>query len=146
MPHSSAKVDEIMNKEVFTVDFDDNIKKADDIMKREKVRRVPVVEADGKYIGLITERTLLEYTLRHIYEFDEDQVEVGYNKISEFENLMTKNSHLIYPEDSIVKAVEIMTKKRVDYLIVVDWEKRIKGIITAMDILMYIQSKYLQPN
>ncbi len=137
MPNTE-RIENIMTRGVFTVDFDDSIKKADDIMKEEKVKHVPVVDS-GKFIGMITERTLMEYSLRKIYDYDD--AETGFNKISDFENVMSRNVYLIYPEDSITKAIEIMTKKRIDYLPVVDWEKNLLGIITAMDILMYIKNK-----
>lgn len=136
----SAKVEEVMTRGVFAVDFDDSIKKADDIIREEGVRQVPVVE-NGKFIGMITETTLREYTLRKIYDYDDEFGEIGYNKISDFENIIFKNSHLIYPEDSIVKAIEIMSKKKIDHLPVVDWDKNLLGIITAMDVLLYVNKK-----
>ncbi len=136
----SAKVDEVMTRGAFAVEFDDSIKKADDIIREEGVRQVPVVES-GKFIGMITERTLREYTLRKIYDYDDEFGEMGYNKISDFENILTKNNHLIYPEDSIAKAIEIMSKKKVDHLPVVDWDKNLIGIITAMDVLLYVNKK-----
>lgn len=134
------KIETIMTRGVFSVDFDDSVKKADDLMKEEKIKHVPVVDG-SKFIGMITERTLMEYTLRQIYEYDDTFGEIGYNKISEFENVMARDVHVIYPEDSIAKAIEIMTKKRVDYLPVVDWDKNLVGIVTAMDILMFIKNK-----
>ena len=137
---NSEKIETIMTRGVFSVDFDDSIKKADNLMKEEKIKHVPVVEG-SKFIGMITERTLIEYTLRQIYDYDDEFGEIGYNKISEFENVMARDVHVIYPEDSIAKAIEIMTKKRVDYLPVVDWDKNLVGIVTAMDILMFIKNK-----
>lgn len=133
------KIDSIMTKDVFTVEFDDTINKVDDIMKEENINQVPVLE-NGKLIGVITDKTLHEYELREIYQSDVPQDEIGYNKISDFRDLFAKNVHIIYPEDSIGKAIEIMTKKHADFLPVVDWDNNLKGIITTLDILLYVKT------
>lgn len=134
------KISNILPGGVFSVEFDDLIKKADDIMKKEKIKRVPVVE-NGKFIGVITERTLMEYSLRRIYDSGEEFGEIGYNKISDFQNILARDVFFVYPEDSVNKAMEIMTKKHIDYVVVVDWEKNLVGILTAIDVLMYLKSQ-----
>ncbi|MFW5701762.1 MAG: CBS domain-containing protein, partial [Bacteroidota bacterium] len=45
-----------MARNIFAVQIDDTVHEADEIMKRERVRHVPVLEGK-KYVGLITERT-----------------------------------------------------------------------------------------
>jgi CBS domain-containing protein len=139
----TTKVEEVMTKNVFTVEFEDSIKKADAIMREERVKQVPVVD-NQKFIGMITERTLMEYTLKQIYDYDDSYADLEYNKISEFENILAKNVHIIYPEDSLTKAIEVMSKKKLDYMAVVDWEKNLIGIITAMDILLFVNKKIQQ--
>lgn len=135
MPHRT-KIEEIMTKGVFAVQRTDTVKKADEIMKEQKIRHVPVLDED-KFFGLITEQTLMEYTLRRIYDYEDNIDEVGLNKISDFSNILEKNVHLIYPEDSVQKAVEIMLKKKIDCLPVVDWKKNLVGILTSLDILLF---------
>jgi CBS domain-containing membrane protein len=140
MPNRT-KIEEIMTKGVFTVQRTDTVKKADDIIKDQNVRHVPVLDED-KFFGLITERTLMEYTLRRIYDYDDNIDEVGLNKISDFTNILEKNVHLVYPEDSVQKAVEIMLKKKMDCLPVVDWKKNLVGILTSLDILLFFLNHF----
>jgi len=135
MPNRT-KIEEIMTKGVFTVQRTDTVKKADEIMKDQNIRHVPVLDED-KFFGLITERTLMEYTLRRIYDYDDNIDEVGLNKISDFSNILEKNVYLVYPEDSVQKAVEVMLKKKTDCLPVIDWKKNLVGIITSLDILLF---------
>ena len=133
-------VSDIMTKGVFTVSLDDTIRKADEIMRDEQVRQVPVLEGK-KFIGLITERTLREYTLQGIYDYDDEYGELGHNKITDFRKVMKKDIHFIYPEDSVKKAVEIMAKYKTDCLPVVDWDKNLVGILTFIDLLYFINKK-----
>ncbi len=127
---------EIMTTGVFFVNLDDIVKKADDLMKTEKIRHIPVVDGT-KFVGLITERTLMEYSLRQLYDYDSSLSEIAYNKIIDYRSIMAKNVRIIYPEDSVLKAVELMTKYKTDCLPVVDWEHNLKGIITSVDIMLF---------
>ncbi|NLO19893.1 MAG: CBS domain-containing protein [Ignavibacteria bacterium] len=135
-----TKVEEIMTKDVFSVELDDTIHKADEIMREESVRQVPVID-ENKLIGLITERTLMEYSLRQLYDFDDEFGEIGYNKINDFQDVMAKNVRIIYPEDSLHKALELMAKYKTDCLPVVDWNNNLVGIITSIDILLFFRNK-----
>ena len=140
---AKTKIEQIMTKGVFSVTLDDTLQKADEIMREEKIRHLPVVD-DGKLVGLITERKLMEYSLRQIYEYDDTMGEVGRNKISDYEKIMAKNVRVIYPEDSVLKAVELMAKYKVDCLPVVDWEHQLVGIITSVDVMLFVHKKLME--
>jgi len=137
-----TKVYEIMSKNLFTIEITDTLHNADEIMKRENVRYVPVLEG-SKYIGLITKQRVMEYTLRHLYDFNEDVNEFVETQILDFENIIEKNLHLLYPEDSIQKVLELFAKHKYEVLPVVDWDKNLVGIVSTTDILLFI-NKYIQ--
>jgi CBS domain-containing membrane protein len=137
---TATKIEEIMTKNVFTIGLDDTVHNADELMKRENLRFLPVLDGK-KLIGLITERTIMEFTLRKLYDFDDEFGEEGHNKITDFRTIMVKDVIFIYPEDSVRKAVEKMAKKKVDCLPVVDWENNLVGIVTSTDIYLYILNK-----
>ena len=133
-------IESIMSKEVFTVGFEDTIRRVDEIMKSENVHHVPVVE-DKKLVGMITERAILEYSLRKLYEYDDTYGDAGQNRICDYQEVMARNLQVIYPEDSVFKAVEIIVKKKIDCLPVVDWNYNLVGIITLFDILLFFHKK-----
>jgi CBS domain-containing protein len=139
MPQNT-KIEEIMTKGVFSVDIDATIHSADEIIKNEGVRHVPVIES-GKFVGLITERTLMEYSLKQLYDYDDEYGEIGHNKITDFSEVLQRDITVVYPEDSVLKAVEIMAKKKVDCLPVVDWKKHLVGILTSTDIMLFVYKK-----
>jgi len=130
-------IEEIMTRGVSTVTLEDPISRADEIMRREHTGFVPVID-DGKFIGLITERSLREYALRQIYEFNDDFKDVGQNTINDFQHIMAKNVRLIYPEDSVRKAIELMAKYSTDCLPVVDWKNNLIGLVTTFDVMMFL--------
>ena len=132
---SKTTIEQIMTKGVFTVDLEDTVNMADQIMREQHVRQVPVLD-QNKFVGMITEKSLMEYTLRHIYDYYDKLEEAGKNKIIDFQNIMTKSNHLLYPEDTVTKALQLIVKHKIDYLPVVDWDKNLVGIITTFDILL----------
>ncbi len=57
----NAKVSDIMSKNVVTVDAEESIDTAAEIMKSKKVRRLPVVE-EGKLVGIITATDIIAHS------------------------------------------------------------------------------------
>ncbi len=139
---TATKIEEIMTKNVFTVDIEDTVHKADEIMKREKIKHLPVLDKK-KLIGMITERTIMEYSLRKLYDYNDEYGEEGHDKITDFRNVMAKNVKIIYPEDSVRKAVQTMAKKEIDCIPVVDWKNNLVGIVTSRDVFLFILNKIL---
>lgn len=129
------RISELMSTNLFTVTVEDTLHSAYELMKKEKVRHLPVLEND-KIVGMLCERKVNEYILRKIYEPDQNFGDLGFNRIIDFENIMDKISHFVYPEDSVAKAVKLASKYRVDALPVVDWEMNLVGLITNTDLLL----------
>ena len=125
----------IMTESVFTVDYYDTISKAEILMKRENIRHIPVTH-DMKYVGMITEGKINEYNLKRLFDdgsgTDDEQL-----IISEYNDIVVMDLPLIFPEDSVKKATELMVKHKIDVLPVVDWHKNLVGIITSIDLLLF---------
>ena len=54
----------IMSKPIITINADRSVKEALELMRKNKVRRLPVIK-DDKIIGLVSERRLLEVISRY---------------------------------------------------------------------------------
>jgi CBS domain-containing protein len=132
-----------MTGNVFSVDIHDTLRAADDIMRREKLRHIPVLE-DNRYVGMLNHQKIYEYTLRHLYDFEEKPEDTSDMSIIDFENILEKNLHLLYPEDSIQKAVELFTKYRYECLPVVDWDKNLVGILSTIDVLLFFHKTVVE--
>jgi acetoin utilization protein AcuB len=126
----------IMTEAVFSVDYYDPISKAENLMKREMIRHIPVTH-DRKYVGMITQQKINEYNLKRIYDYDSNEVPDENILISDYRRIFVSDLPLIFPEDSIKKATELMVKHKVDVLPVVDWHKNLVGIITSIDLLLF---------
>jgi CBS domain-containing protein len=55
-----APLEKIMTKNPFTVNEDSNFEEAKSIIKSAKIRHLPVIDTNGKLVGLISVRQILD--------------------------------------------------------------------------------------
>ena len=110
-----------------TLSPDQTIDQAVQLMREFSISGLPVVDGEGNLLGMLTKRDLL-------FE-DEMSLKV--------EELMTGEGLVSVPVGtSLEKAQEVLKKAKVEKLPVVDSKGRLKGLITAKDMM----KKILHPN
>lgn len=108
-----------MIKDPITLTKDSTLRDADDLMGQYKISGLPVIEENGKLIGIITNRDLK-------YRKDYDTL---------VEDVMTKENLITAPEGtSLDEAKDILISNRIEKLPIVDSEGYLKGLITIKDI------------
>jgi IMP dehydrogenase len=102
-----------------TMTPDRKIREALEVMKRYKISGVPIIEGDGKLVGILTNRDLRFETRLDL-------------SVSE---VMTKENLITVPVGTTLREAEgILQKHRVEKLLVVDEYYHLKGLITVKDI------------
>ncbi len=90
------------------------------IMRENKIGGIPIIDKNGKLVGILTNRDL---------RFEEDMKK----KVSE---AMTKENLFVAPEGTnLKKAEELFKKTKVEKLPIIDKQGRLKGLFTYSDIL-----------
>ncbi|HSF40518.1 MAG TPA: IMP dehydrogenase [Thermoanaerobaculia bacterium] len=103
---------------------DQSIREALELMARYKISGVPVTDAEGHLVGILTNRDL---------RFEENLSK----KIGE---LMTKEDLVTVPEGTTLEqAKALLHKHRIEKVLVVDRDGNLKGLITVKDIQKAIQ-------
>ncbi|GAB6274865.1 MAG: CBS domain-containing protein [Peptococcaceae bacterium] len=140
---------EIMTTEVVTVNSDDTIEKVAQLMLKHHVSGMPVVDGEGKLVGIISEGDLLIQDkeikapamtvffggiiyLENPSRFNKELKRIIALKVSE---LMSTKVYTVGPEDPIEKVIGIISEKEVNRVPVVDENKRLLGIISRQDII-----------
>jgi len=102
-----------------TISKDKKLKDALDLMLKNKISGIPVVEKNNKLVGILTNRD--------VRFFSNSEIKV--------EDLMTKKNLQTVREDvDMEKAKQILHKFRIEKLIVVDKDYKCVGLITVKDI------------
>lgn len=106
-------------------------------MISKNVRRLPVADENGRLTGIITlgdVRSVTPSPVSSVNIFERNYLLSNL----EVERVMTPNPMTISPNQTINEAANIMLKKRISGLPVVDGDGRICGIITESDIFRMI--------
>lgn len=118
-------VEQFMATDLFTVRPEDVVDLAANLMHWKHVRHIPVEDDEGKLVGIISHRDLLElFALGKTSEKSEIVVR----------DVMKRNLITITPETPALEALNIMRDKNIGCLPVLKAEKLI-GLITAYDFL-----------
>lgn len=124
---STLKVEEFMQTDLFTAQKEDIIEFVAQLMDWRKIRYMPVEDAKGKLVGLITSRLLLR-------EFTQNR-ELAQGEHTTVGDIMIENPTTVKPTVKLAEALDIMRECRIGCLPVVNDADELVGIITEMDFL-----------
>lgn len=102
-----------------TLDANQFVADAFQIMRIKRISGFPVL-SDGKVVGILTNRDLRT---------------IGQDSKVKVSDVMTKNPITASPKISLAKAKEILNSNRIEKLLLVDAQNRLKGLVTLTDIL-----------
>jgi len=127
------KVKDIMVKEVATLDVEDELSLANDIMRLGRIRHLPVVSGDH-LVGIISERDLFRSSLAQALGYgNKDTREVM--KTLRIKDVMVKQLVTVSPDMELKDAVALMVDRKIGCLPVVQ-DNKLLGLITETDILV----------
>ncbi len=127
LAHTNALlVEEFMTTDIFTVRKEDIPELVADIMDWKKIRYMPVEDAKGKLMGLISSRILL----RHFAH----QKKLDLKESKTVNELMVKKPFTISPDATIFDAMNILREKKIGCLPVVKNNKLV-GVVTEGNFL-----------
>jgi CBS domain-containing protein len=123
--HSYKTVGQFMTRDLFTVQPDDLVDLAANLMDWEHIRHVPVEDSEGHLVGLVSHRTLIRLLAQGVAE-RADPVTVR--------DIMKPDPVAVSPETSTLDAIEAMRRHKVACLPVVSRGKLV-GILTESDLI-----------
>ena len=125
------KCSEVMTREPVCCEPADTIAKVAEVMKREDVGSVPVVESrhDARLVGIVTDRDIVVKVLADGRNVDGARVR----------DAMTPDPVCCQEDDDVSRAVSLMEERQVRRMPVVGSDGRIAGIIAQADIATRLQ-------
>ncbi len=133
---SLPKISEFMDQVVPTIGPDMQIMKPVDFLLRHQVTGAPVVDSDGRLMGIITETDLLKLVTEGIQGLPPTEATV--------EEYMTTNVVTVPPTMDIYYVAGIFLNNKFRRLPVVE-DGKIVGAITRFDLLRVVQSLSAMP-
>lgn len=127
----SKQVSDFMTQEVVTLNRNDEIALADDLMNLGRVRHIPVVDEDETLVGIITQRDLFRSALLQSLRFGSVSQERLLKGVR-IKAVMTTNVITTNPATPLESAAELMLKQKIGCLPVLD-AGNLVGILTEAD-------------
>lgn len=143
------KAKDIMTTNVITLNPKDNVEKLARLLLEHKISGLPVVDDDGKLVGVVSEGDLVfrEKQVKnpfYVVLFDSPIYLERPNRFKEdikravaweVGDLMSTSLFTVEPEASLNAVATIITEKGVNRVPVVDSKGRLVGIISRQDII-----------
>ena len=120
------KVRDLMSKEVQTIELNQQISSADELMKVARIRHLPVVDEDGDLMGIVTQRDLFLNGLLHAMGYGEHAARKMMD-LYPVKEAMTNEVVTAEPDMALADAAAMMREKGIGCLVVMEGG-RIVGI------------------
>lgn len=147
MKNKTAK--DIMTMDVIVANKSDSIADVAQLLMKEKIGGVPVVSEDREVVGIISETDIMKKEkyveapqvlnllqglifLSDFKQMEEDMKRVAAYKVEE---LMSTDIITVHENDTFDDVANVMIKKSVNRVPVVDNDNKLKGIICRYDII-----------
>ena len=134
MTLASIPVSRIMRTEFASLRETDRLDLADQIMKLGRVRHLPVLDPDGRIVGIVSNRDLLEASLTNVLDFEREQRQ-GFLRSVDVAEVMTREVETIAPDAPLAAAASRLVGHRIGCLPVVRDDRVMVGLVTETDLL-----------
>lgn len=131
------RVSDWMTNEVATVSPKTSLPDAHELMMKEQVRRLPVVDGNGELVGIVTRGDVRGAQPSPATSLTIWELNYLLSKLL-VEKIMTSNPITISEEATIAEAAQLMLENRISGLPVINKEGKLVGIITESDIFSMI--------
>lgn len=124
-----------MTRNPYTIGLNQSVSEALDIMSASKVSKLPVVDKNGKLLGLVTESLIASNTPNNSSSLSVFELNYLLNKL-QIKDIMIKEPITANPDALLEEAATKLNKNGIGCLPVVEEDDTLIGIITQDDIFL----------
>jgi len=142
------KVREIAIKEVISIKPEDNAREALELLFKMQISGLPVIDTQGKLVGMFTEKEILSYMLpsyvekvgRFIYDENPKAIKKKFAELNNIKvrQLMRKDVVTTNEDAALCEVARIMLTQKARRLPILDKIGKVVGIVARSDILKAI--------
>jgi CBS domain-containing protein len=136
-PGESLRLKHFMQTSVIRAAMDSTLGEAMTLCFQHRIRHLPVINDEGKLVGLLTDRDLrfyISHRLGTIMENNSDREALHHH----LHVIMVRRVVSGRPEMTLTQGARLMLENRIGCLPVIDGENRLIGIVTTGDFLRLI--------
>ena len=137
---NKVPVSTIMTKDVIKLHLSDDLTKAEQLFKHNKIRHIPVVNGN-RIVGMLSYTDLLRISFVDAVDDDDDIVDATVYNLFTVEQVMAKKLVTVSPDTTIKETAEILSTKEFHALPVCLGDLLV-GIVTTTDLIKYLIDQY----
>jgi acetoin utilization protein AcuB len=128
-------IDKSMTTDVITVDPETSIAEACGLLTRTRIRHLPVIDKDGRLVGMVTDRDIRSAMPSIL--LSEETAAKEKKRIAQLnvKDIMTRDVVTISPMNTLEDALLLMQRTRVGAFPVVDRQGKLIGVISIRDLM-----------
>lgn len=102
------------------------------LMRMRRVRRLPVLDSDGRLVGIVTEGDINRISDSHVHDMRQYNL---YHRVADLplRDFMTRNVITVGPDEPVIAVAQLLLRHRIGGVPVVE-EGRVIGVITESDL------------
>jgi CBS domain-containing protein len=133
---TGKRVQDLMSPDVTSLGHNDALVIADDVMRLGRIRHMPILDDDGRLVGILSQRDLFRGALARAlgYGTHAQQMLLGQLVVKE---VMTTSPITIGPDAPITEAAELMIRHKIGCLVVTEGDRMV-GVLTESDFVSAI--------
>ena len=128
-------VSDRMTKNIVTIGPETSLGEARKLMSENNFRHLPVVDDDGKLVGIISDRDMRAALPSSLLSKEDYATTLAKVVVHPVKDIMTRNPLTIYAYFTIQDTLLVMQKRKVGALPVIDENGYLKGILSTRDLL-----------
>ncbi len=132
VPQPGREVGAVMTRDPMRLRPNDTVGNAIAVMLTETVRHLPVVDDEGRVVGIISDRDLRSAIGDPMRSLSRERKAILQTLIA---GVMTTPAATIREDAPLDEAVEILVERRIGALPVVDGEQKLVGMLSYVDVL-----------
>ncbi len=134
---ASRKAGEVMTKPAVTIEEDSLVTQAVDRMLGKGVKRLPVVDAAGRLVGMLSRVDVFRTAVKECPDWAAfRQQHISVEGLHDVSDIMRRDVHTVQPETPVEEVMHIIDCSDIQRVCVVDSEGRFLGLISDGDLLI----------
>ncbi len=133
MTPTPTTVADAMSRKIVTVSEEDALETIDSGMHRMRFRHLPVVDGDGRLVGLLSHGDLLHAVSSTLSEKEAERNALILQQ--PVRRIMQREVLTVQPGDSLIQAGKVLWESKIGCLPVVDAEGALVGMLTKSDFI-----------
>jgi CBS domain-containing membrane protein len=125
------RVSDVMTRDVVTLDRNERLIHADDVMRLGRIRHLPIIDSDGALVGIISQRDLFHSGLVRALGYGTHAQRNALDMVV-VKEAMRSEVFTIAPDALLSVAAGLMLERKIGCLVVIENQK-ITGILTESD-------------